>query len=415
MSDLKTSVISATSLSFALKIGLIPVLLWISACTSKTTDHQPPVSASESPGQSGNTEESGNTKIETSVLLTEAQYKIAGIGLGNISQRSLSNVLKVNGVMDAPPQNLVSVSAPLGGFVISTDMLQGMRIKKGQVMAVMEHPDYVQLQQDFLDKKSQLQYLELDFKRQEELNKENVAADKIFEQAQAAYFSMKAQVKGLKEKLAMININSDQLTEENLSRRISIYAPQSGFVSEVHVNLGKYVNPTDMMFEIVNTEHLHAELTVFEKDVVKIKIGQKISFTLPNENDHERQASIFLIGRKIDADRSVRVHAHLENEDTDLLPGMFINASIELGENKTSAIPEAAVLRYESKNYIFVFKGKDEAGFHFEMTEVEKGVSENGFTEISFPNTVKSKGENLEIVTEGAFSLLAKMKNTEEE
>ncbi len=347
------------------------------------------------------------------VELTAEQYKNAAIEIGQIEKKSLSNVLKVNGVMDVPPQNLVSVSALLGGFVYSTDLLQGMKVKKGQVIAVLEHPDYIQLQQDFIDKKSKLEFLELEFKRQEELNKENVSSAKVFQQTKADYLSMNAQVKGMQEKLALIGIDANKFSVNNISRKINIYSPINGYVSEVNVNIGKYVSPNDVMFEIVDTEHLHAELTVYEKDAVKLKIGQKIRFTLPNEGEKERKASIHLIGRKIDADRSVRVHAHLDDEDAELLPGMYINALIELNENMVEAVPEEAVVMSEGKYFIYVLKEKQNEVYHFEMLEVQKGVNELGFSEISLDK--KMETANLKVVSKGAFVLLSKMKNSEED
>lgn len=380
---------------------LLTISLFVLSSCSNTTDESNKHIEEEHHGE------------ETMVELTATQYKMAEIELGKIEQKTLSNVLKVNGVMDVPPQNLVSVSAPLGGFVYSTELLQGMKIKKGQVLAVMEHPDYVQLQQDYIDKKSKLEYLTLEFKRQEELNKENVNSAKVFQQAKSDLMSMKAQVKGLEEKLAIIEINTNNFTENDISRKVKIHSPINGYVSEVNVNIGKYVNPSEVMFEIVDTEHLHAELTVYEKDVVKLKIGQQVRFTLPNENDKERLAKIHLIGRKIDADRSVRVHAHLDNEDAELLPGMYINALIELNENKVNAVPEATVVMFDGKCFVYQLKEKHGEDYHFEMLEVQKGVTENGFSEITFIK--KTDSSKLQLVTKGAFSLLAKMKNVEEE
>ena len=350
---------------------------------------------------------------ETIVELTATQYKMAEIELGKIEQKTLSNVLKVNGVMDVPPQNLVSVSAPLGGFVHSTELLQGMKIKKGQVIAVMEHPDYVQLQQDYIDKKSNLEYLTLEFKRQEELNKENVNSAKVFQQAKSDLMSMKAQVKGLEEKLAIIGINTNNFTENDISRKVKIHSPINGYVSMVNVNIGKYVSPSEVMFEIIDTEHLHAELTVYEKDAVKLKIGQNVRFTLPNENNKERLAEVYLIGRKIDTDRSVRVHAHLNDEDVELLPGMYINAFVELNENKVNAVPESAVVMFDGKHFVYQLKEKHGEEYHFEMLEVQRGVTENGFSEITFIKKIDFS--KLQLVTKGAFSLLTKMKNVEED
>ena len=380
---------------------LLTISLFVLSSCSNTTDESNKHIEEEHHGE------------ETMVELTATQYKMAEIELGKIEQKTLSNVLKVNGVMDVPPQNLVSVSAPLGGFVYSTELLQGMKIKKGQVLAVMEHPDYVQLQQDYIDKKSKLEYLTLEFKRQEELNKENVNSAKVFQQAKSDLMSMKVQVKGLEEKLAIIGINTNDFTENDISRKVRIYSPINGYVSMVNVNIGKYVNPSEVMFEIVDTEHLHAGLTVYEKDVVKLKIGQQVRFTLPNENDKERLAKIHLIGRKIDADRSVRVHAHLDNEDAELLPGMYINALIELNENKVNAVPEATVVMFDGKYFAYQLKEKHGDDYSFEMLEVQKGVSENGYSEITFIKEVELS--NIQLATKGAFSLLAKMKNTEDE
>ena len=368
---------------------------------------------SNNPEEEISATENANKNQGTLVELTDAQYKIAGIELGKLEQKTLSNVLKVNGILGVPPQNLISVSAPLGGFVAQTELLQGTKVKKGQILAILQHPDYVQLQQDYVDKKSQLKYLEGEYKRQEELNKENVSSTKVFQRAKSNYISMQAKVKGLEEKLAIININASQLTEKNISRKINIYSPINGYVSEVNVNIGKYISPNEVMFEIVDTKHLHVELTVYEKDVVKLKINQMIRFTLPNEDNKERLASIHLIGRKIDSDRSVKVHAHLESEDTELLPGMYVNAAIELDANKVNALPEKSIVMSEGKHFIYALKGKQGKDYLFEMLEIQKGVAENGYIEISFIENVNT--EKLQVVTQGAFTLLSKMKNTEEE
>lgn len=370
------------------------------------------VACNNAPNEPSTTVDTNKQQTEM-VELTDEQYKNAAIELGAIEKKLLSNVLKVNGVMDVPPQNLVSVSALLGGFVYSTELLQGMKVKKGQIIAVLEHPDYIQLQQDFIDKKSKLEFLELEYNRQEELNKENVNSAKVFQQVKSDYMSMKAQVKGNQEKLALIGIDADKFSVNNISRKINIYSPINGYVSEVNVNIGKYVSPNDVMFEIVDTEHLHAELTVYEKDAVKLKIGQKIRFTLPNESDKERKASIHLIGRKIDEDRSVRVHAHLDDEDAELLPGMYINALIELNNNMVDAVPNEAVVMMDGKYFIYVLKEKQNNVYHFEMLEVQKKVSELGYSEISLKNNTAI--DKLKVVTKGAFVLLSKMKNSEED
>jgi cobalt-zinc-cadmium efflux system membrane fusion protein len=343
------------------------------------------------------------------VELSDAQFKTAIITIGKAEMKALSGAIKVNGILDVPPQNLVSVSAPMGGFVKSTELLQGVKVTKGEVIAVMQNSEYIQLQQDYVDFKSQLEYLQEEYKRQQELSKENVNSQKVLLQSKTQYESMLAKVGGLKSKLNLLGINTEQISSGNFQSTITLYAPINGYVTQVNVNIGKYVNPTDVMFKIVDTEHLHAELTVFEKDVRKLKIGMKVRFTLANETE-ERIATVYLIGREIGEDRTVRIHCHLDKEDTDLLPGMYLKAYVEAGTHDVAALPDKAILNFEGKDYIFVADTK-KAGHRFIMTEVTKGISELGYTEITFPKGITAETP---IVINGAYDILAKIKNSEE-
>jgi cobalt-zinc-cadmium efflux system membrane fusion protein len=352
-------------------------------------------------------EEAANT-----VEFTNEQYKVANVTLGNIEMKSLSGAIKVNGMLDVPPQNLVSVSAPMGGFLKSTELLQGLKVKKGQVIAVIQNADYIQIQQDYVDTKSQLEYLEAEYKRQEELAKENVNSQKTLLQSKTQYQSMMAKVSGLRSKLSLLGINTNQVESGNFQNSITLYAPISGYVTQVNVNIGMFVNPTDVMFKIVDTEHLHAELTVFEKDVPKLKIGQKVRFTLANETT-ERIATVYLIGREIMEDRTVRIHCHLDKEDMELLPGMYLKAYVEAGTQSVAALPDKAIVNFEGNDYVFVTIPSDEKGtHHFKMVQVIKGVNELNYTEIQLPKDINAESS---IVINGAYDMLSKMKNSEED
>jgi cobalt-zinc-cadmium efflux system membrane fusion protein len=341
------------------------------------------------------------------IELSPNQINTINLKLGKIEMKNLSGAIKVNGMLDVPPQNLVTISAPLGGFVKGTELLQGMKVKKGQVLVIMQHPDYIQVQQDYLETKSQLNYLEMEYKRQEELAKENVNSKKNLQQAKAAYEGVSAKNAGLKAKLIFIGINPDKLTNETIQSTITIISPINGYVTSVNVNIGMHVSATDVMFKIVDTEHLHAELTVFEKDVPKVKINQKVRFTLANEAV-ERTATVYLIGREIGSDRTVRIHCHLDKEDMDLLPGMYLKAYVESGTQSLPAIPDDAIVDFEGKNYVFVAEKQVN---HFKMVQVKKGISELGYTEISLENGINS--ESLMVIN-GAYDVLAKVQNGEE-
>jgi membrane fusion protein, heavy metal efflux system len=347
--------------------------------------------------------------IETTVTLNEAQYKSANIITGKLEKREISTVLKLNGKIDVPPQNMVSVSTPFGGFLKSTKLLPGMHVKKGEVLATMEDQQYIQLQQEYLTVKSKLSYAENEYNRQKELNQSKASSDKVFQQTEMDYKTQRISLSALAEKLRLININPDNLNESNLSRSINVYSSIDGFVSKVNVNIGKYVNPSDVLFELINPEDIHLNLAVFEKDLDKLSIGQKLLAFNNNQPDKKHPCEIILISQDLSSDRSADVHCHFEDYDKTLLPGMYMNAEVEIKLQNALSINEDAIVSHEGKDYIFVEKGNRQ----FEIVEVKKGVTENNFSEIS---TLDGKDMlNASIVTKGAYALLMQLKNKSEE
>ncbi len=344
----------------------------------------------------------------TEVTLTEEQFKMINLQVGKLENRNISVSIRANGVLDVPPQNLVTISAPIGGFVKHTELLQGMKVKKGHLLVTLEHQDYIQLQQDYLDNKSQLEFLELDYQRQQELAKENVNAAKALQQAKSNYFSTKAKVQGLNAKLRLINIDTDLLERGTISSTINLYSPIEGFITQVNINIGTHVNPADMMLRIVDSEHLHAEAQVFEKDISKLKVGQKVRLTLSNETQ-ERMASVYLIGREMTPERTIRVHCHLTQEDHSLIPGSYFNATIETSTQYVKCLPEKAIVSFDGKEY--VFNVINESKREYEMIEITTGQSSDGFKEVKF---FKNGSEGSTFVVNGAYDLLSFLKNTDE-
>jgi cobalt-zinc-cadmium efflux system membrane fusion protein len=384
----------------------LAIVLFTGIWASCGGDHKEPEKVGE--------EDSAHHEEELVVQLTPEQVLTVGIETGAVEYRTLSGTIKVNGTLDVPPQQLVSISAPMGGFLRSSELLQGKHVNKGQVIAALQDPAYIQLQQDYLEAVSQLEYLKAEYERQDELSKENINARKTLQLAKANYQSMQAKASGLQAKLKLININTAKLQKGDIQSTIYLYAPISGYVTEVNVNMGRYVNPTDIMFEIADTEHLHAELTVFEKDVPLLKPGQKVRFILANETK-ERMATVYLVGREIGTDRTVRVHCHLDREDKDLLPGMYLTAFVETKNMNLPAVPEAAVVNYEGTDYIFITDstGNEKEGPHYKAIPIKTGVKELGYIELVLPQGFDTK--NTKVVTKGAYDLLAKLKNSESE
>jgi cobalt-zinc-cadmium efflux system membrane fusion protein len=340
---------------------------------------------------------------ENIASLNEEQIRYAGIKTALPEKRQISSVLKLNGKIDVPPQNIVSVSVPLGGYLKTTKLLPGTPVRKGEKLAVMEDQQYIQLQQDYLTGKARIAFLESDFLRQKELNKSKSSSDKIFQQAESDYRSQQVLMKSIYEKLKLAGINPDLLTNDNISRSINILSPINGFVSKVNVNIGRYVSPTDVLFELINPADIHLALKVFEKDLDKIKIGQQILAYTNNQPDKKYNCEIILISKDLSMERTAEIHSHFERYEPDLLPGMFMNADIQLNSRTVLVLPEDAIVTYENNQYVFMPKTQGK----FEMKQVQVGVTEDGFTEI----ISKEKLDGQPCVVHGAYSLLMFLKN----
>ena len=347
------------------------------------------------------------TVNENAVKMTDAQIQSAGIQVGKLEKKDISTILKVNGTVDVPPQSLVSVSMPLGGYLKSTHLLPGMYVKKGEVIATMEDQQYIQLQQDYLVTKSNLEYAASEYNRQKELYETKSSSEKVFQQARMEYDNQKIALRALAEKMELIHLNPDKLTESNISNTVQIYAPISGFVSAVKMNIGRYVTGTDVLFELINPSDIHLNLRVFEKDIEKLSIGQSVMAYTLHQPDKKYPCEIMLISQALSDDRTAEVHCHFEKYDKILLPGMYLNAEIAVKNHNAWVVPEDAVVIFEGKSFLFIAVSKNE----YKMTLIETGVMEAGSIEIKNAETLS----DVEIVTAGAYTILMEMKNKSEE
>ncbi len=371
--------------------SIVSCLLLLAACNS--TQDNKEVTSTEIQNQS-------------ILTLTKEQLKLADIQLGKIGQQNIASILKVNGKIDVPPQNMVSISTALGGYLKSTKMLPGMHVNKGEVIATIEDQQFVQLQQDYLSTTSKLHFAELEYNRQKDLNETKSTSDKQFQQVERDYRSLQIEQSGLIQKLNLLNIDVRKISISNISKAINIYSPIDGFVSHVNVNIGKYVAPSEVLFELVNPSDIHLNLKVFEKDIAKLKIGQKLVCFTNTEPNRKHSCEIILISKDINIDRTAEVHCHFERYEKDLLPGMYMNAEIALENQNTNTLPEDAIVTFENKDYTFIALD----GNRFEMVEVQTGVYENGFYEIKNIATLEGKS----VVIQNAYTLLMALKNKEE-
>jgi len=349
------------------------------------------------------------------VELRDDQQKLANIVTGAIEMHALNNVFKVNGTVIAAPQDIATICMPMGGFIKSTAIMPGEYVKKGQVLAVIESQDFIDVQENYLEAKNRLEFAEADYNRHNELYKDDVYSEKNLQEVTADYRSLKAQVRALEQKLLLIGIDPSGLNEENISRSVPVVSPITGYIKTVEVNIGKYVEPSDVIFEVVNSDKLLLELIMFEKDANKFAAGQKINFFVNNEVE-QHEAVIYQTGNLIGTDKTYKIYARIISKCKNVLPGMYVNASIETSASMVFSIPTDGVVTFDDKDYIFIFnREKEESGKQFteyRMIQVGKGITFDGFTQIILPegfdvNTAR-------VVIKGAYTLLSAKKNAGE-
>lgn len=353
-------------------------------------------------------ESSETPAIDNIVRLTSEQLENASIDSVSLEKVNISGVLRLNGTVEVDPDNRVSLSSALGGHIKSVNVLPGQAVRKGEAILTIEDNQFIQVQQDYLTTKAELTSAEADFNRQKELNASKSVSDKAVEQAETEYLSLLATKRGLEEKLRLINISPSQLTPANIRRGINIVAPFNGVISDVMVNKGKYVSPSDVLVELINPQSMLLRLQVFEKDWSSVRVGQTIEAHTNQESDKKIQAEIISTGMIINEDGSALVIARVKNPQiVPLVPGLYVNALIHIENKNVYTLPNDAIVSFENKSYIFEWIESTS----FRMKEITTGSSNDGKVEIVNYEDLVGKP----IVNKGAYSLLMAAKNKSEE
>jgi cobalt-zinc-cadmium efflux system membrane fusion protein len=359
------------------------------------------------------TKKAEDATTEESVSLSELQLngeqlKSLGLQFGNAEKQRMSSTIQLQGKIDLPPQNMISVNFPLGGYLRSTKLIPGMQVRKGDVIALMEDQSIVQLQQDYLSAKAKQELIKQEFERQQILYNSNAGTSKAFQIAEGEMKMQSVLVKSLSEKLKLIGIDPAALNETNISGQLPIRSTINGYVSKVNVNIGKYVQPTETMFELIDPDDIHAALTIFEKDLPYIKIGNTVNVKFMGDKNGVFPAKVILVNKGVDEDRTATAHCHFTIHPTQLFPGMLIQADVSVSDREVKALPDEAIVRSGNQQFVF-YKSVDNK---FVMIPVITGLSGNGRTEIQSGLEQLPNGS---IVLNNAYQLLGMLKNTEEE
>ncbi|MBD8018351.1 efflux RND transporter periplasmic adaptor subunit [Kaistella pullorum] len=341
------------------------------------------------------------------ITLTDLQKKTAAIETTTLNSENIANKILLTGQIDVPPTGMAGVSSSTGGIIKTARFVPGNYVTRGQTLAVVENPEFARLQQDYLQAKSNLGYAQKDYDRQKYLNKYQASSDKVTQKAANEAQSQGAAVRGIESQLRSYGISPGSVSSGNIRKSVAVVAPISGYISRVNATIGQYVSSADVLYEIVNNGQIHLALKVFEKDLNKISVGQKV-YAFTNQNPTKKfAATVKLIGKDFAPDRSVLIHCDLIYKDESLIPGTFMNAEIEVNAEQGFVIPDDAVVTWEGKQYVF----EEVKPTTYKMFPVTIGNSENGLTELL---NFDIKNANKAFVTKGAYHLLMALKNVEE-
>lgn len=338
--------------------------------------------------------------------LTKTQFESSEMKLGKLENRPFYEIVKSNGTIDVPPANRASVSTYFGGTVKDIRLLPGERVQKGQLLFTLENPDYVKIQQVFLEAKGQLAYLKSDYERQKNLAQDNVSSQKNYLKAEADYTVASVTVASLGKQLTLMNINPDALTMENIRTTLSVTSPINGYVTHVDITKGAFLNPSQSAITIVDTDHLHLELNIFEKDLSKVSIGQSIQFSIQEDQSNQYAAVVHLVNKTVDTKgRTIGIHGHLSDEKlaASLSPGMYVEADIYTSSASKASLPEDALVQVEERYYALELRDSSNNGYSLVKKEIKIGETNNGFVEIL--NTQDFE-DSTQFLIKGVFNLI---------
>ncbi len=358
----------------------------------------------------------GEKQEDGELHLSDQKFIRLGIKLDTIPSRPLSGLITANGQLEVPPQHEATVTAILGANITSIQVIEGDKIKKGQVLATLAHPNLTQLQTNYVKAFYQMQFLEKEYNRQKRLYEERVGSGKVFQQTEADYQSIKGEVRGYEAQLKLLQIDAKKVRDGDLYENIPVISPIDGFIEKVKIQIGQYIDPQKEMFMIVNTEHIHADLMVFEKDAHKVKKGQTVLFTVESAPGVTLSAKIYSVGKQLEQNpKAIHVHAEIEEKKEFLIPGMYINGKIHTIGQLVKALPEEAVIKEEGRDYIFSASSHEENGeteWEFKLIEVRTGLIDDGWVEIKL---LEPLAEGTLIAWDNAYYLISEMNKGETE
>ncbi|MDR1415515.1 MAG: efflux RND transporter periplasmic adaptor subunit [Odoribacteraceae bacterium] len=348
------------------------------------------------------------------IALTTAQMKAVDIRLGQVEERDLRDVIRVNGQLALDPQKRAEVTSLVGGIVRQVLVTEGTYVTAGQPVAYLENTAIVELQKEFLVLREEAAVADLELARQRELAANGAGIERSMQQASATFRVANARLAGVEKQLRQLAIDPARVSGDNLLTRVPLNAPITGYINRIRVSTGSYVDTQTSLMNITDNRGIHCDVKIFEKDIRHVAAGQEVDITLTSQPGERLKGRVYEVNNSFEEEtRAIIVHVILrESGNAKLLQGMYVTGLINTGVQKTGAVPNDAIVSKDGKKFIFALEdeanhgeGDDEHDdadhrLHFRRVEIIAGVSESGYTQVT---PVDPLPEGATIVVSNAF------------
>jgi membrane fusion protein, heavy metal efflux system len=332
--------------------------------------------------------------IDSCRVFSMSKKDTLGIKMGKIGKRLFQKKMECSGTFVVPKESLYSVSFPFPGYIREIYSRQGETLSKNQPLASIEHPGLIDLQKNYLEQKSQLDYYREEYKRQAELAVEQAASMKKVQLAQSDFKSREAGLQALALQLELIGIDPAALTTETISSTVTLRAPVSGYLYKSNVNPGKYVDPKDELFVIRKMVPLRLMLELAAKDLEVVRKGQEISLHPMNQPMNVKVLRLGILKPSIEIEnKNTEADAGISISDPQFTADMRVIVTISLDPDSAFAIPLEALMYDEAGSYILRSYGNA-----WYKCPVQTGRRKDDFIELLYP-----KGqliENMIVITD---------------
>ena len=338
------------------------------------------------------------------VTLTPAQVATAKIALASLEQRAVTSEILATGEVTPPDDGVARLGAKLAGRVTRLSAGVGDRVKRGQVLGIVDSPELGRAKADYVAAVAAADVARATAERERALWEKQISSERDYRIAAAEATTTRADKEAAEVRLHTLGLSDAQLArltaDQHQGAAVALAAPIDGVVVERGVTLGQMIDPAVTTFVIMDLRQVWIQVDVYERDLAQIQVGGKVAALVKAWPERVFVGTIAAIGAVVEArSRTIKVRVVVDNVDGALKPGMFATVKVagSTGEARDGLfVPAAAVQRDGAASIVFVPIGDGQ----FQLRKIETGVRTAAWVEV-----LRGLAAGERVVTTGAFQL----------